>query len=184
MSNKKIYKNTEALTPVIRVIDEAGEAIQDKSRSFKTSDITDIFGAFAGFEAIAGLGVGVGVGGGIGFGLLNVLGVTGVGAAGITSGLATAGSIVGGGMVAGIGVLAAPAVVLGVGGYALVSNYQQKKLEQTKEALLQEAILKQNTIIEELKIDLKHTNDRTEYLKALNIVLQSAINDLKSDLAL
>lgn len=180
LSNKKIYKNTEALTPVIRVIDEAGEAIQDKSRSFKTSDITDIFGAFAGFEAIAGLGVG----GGIGFGLLNVLGVTGVGAAGITSGLATAGSIVGGGMVAGIGVLAAPAVVLGVGGYALVSNYQQKKLEQTKEALLQEAILKQNTIIEELKIDLKHTNDRTEYLKALNIVLQSAINDLKSDLAL
>ncbi|WP_052169475.1 hypothetical protein [Exiguobacterium sp. ZWU0009] len=177
LKDKKIYKNAEALTPIIRVINEAGDAIQNKSKTFKTSDIQDIIGPFA------GLGVGAGVGGGIGFALLTTLGVPGVAAAGITSGLATAGGIVGGGMVAGIGVLAAPAVLLGVGGYALVTSYQQKKLEQTKEALLQEAILKQNALIEELKKDLKSTKDRTEYLKTLNVILQSIINDLKADLS-
>lgn len=173
MAKEKIYKNIEALTPVIRVIDEASKAVQNKSRSFKTSDIPDVFGAFAG----------AGVGGGIGFGLLSTLGVSGMSAAGITSGLATAGSIVGGGMAAGVSVLAAPAVVLGVGGYALLSKYKRNKLKQTKEALLQEAIIKQNAIIEELKKNLESTNERTEYLKSLNIILQSAINDLKADLA-
>ena len=40
-------------------------------------------------------------------------GLFGLSAAGITSGLAAAGALVGGGMVAGIAVLAAPAVILG-----------------------------------------------------------------------
>ena len=56
------------------------------------------------------------------------LGVTGFSAAGITSGLATAGSIVGGGMVAGIGVLAAPIVLLGVGAYAISKKKKSAKL--------------------------------------------------------
>jgi hypothetical protein len=56
------------------------------------------------------------------------LGVTGLSAAGITSGLAAAGSIVGGGMVAGIGVLAAPIAILGVGAYAVAKKRKNAKL--------------------------------------------------------
>lgn len=59
---------------------------------------------------------------------LTYLGTTGLSAAGITSGLAAAGSIVGGGMVAGIGVLAAPVAILGVIGYALAKKSKNAKL--------------------------------------------------------
>lgn len=59
---------------------------------------------------------------------LYFLGTTGLSAAGITSGLAAAGAIVGGGMVAGIGVLAAPVAALGVTGYAIAKKYKNSKL--------------------------------------------------------
>ncbi|MDN8559093.1 hypothetical protein [Citrobacter werkmanii] len=72
--------------------------------------------------------VGAGLGGAAAFGALYGLGVTGVSAAGITSGLAAAGSIIGGGMVAGIGVLAAPAALLGVGAYAIVKKRKNARL--------------------------------------------------------
>lgn len=78
------------------------------------------------------------------------LGVTGLSAAGITSGLAAAGSLVGGGMVAGIGVLAAPIAVLGIGAYAVVKKRKNarlaaslgvaiKKLYEIQERLMQNA---------------------------------------------
>ena len=59
---------------------------------------------------------------------LGTLGVSGFSAAGITSGLATAGSIVGGGMVAGIGVLAAPVAILGIAGYAIAKKRKNAKI--------------------------------------------------------
>jgi len=48
--------------------------------------------------------------------------VGGLSAAGMTSGLATLGSVVGGGMAAGIGVAAAPVLVLGATGAVLASD--------------------------------------------------------------
>ena len=54
--------------------------------------------------------------------------VAGLSAAGITSGLATAGALVGGGMVAGIGVLAAPVAILGIAGYAIAKKRRNAKL--------------------------------------------------------
>ncbi len=59
---------------------------------------------------------------------LGTLGVAGFSAAGITSGLATAGAIVGGGMLAGIGVLAAPIALLAVAGYAITKKKKNAKL--------------------------------------------------------
>ena len=59
---------------------------------------------------------------------LYLLGTTGLSAVGITSGLATAGAIVGGGMVAGIGVLAAPIAILGIAGYAIAKKRKNAKL--------------------------------------------------------
>lgn len=72
------------------------------------------------------LGSGVGAAGSLA--ALYGLGVTGLSAAGITSGLAAAGSIVGGGMVAGIGVLAVPIALLGVGAYAIAKKMKNAKL--------------------------------------------------------
>ena len=173
MAKQLLYKNMDSLEPLKKVLNEAGAAVKDKTRTIQTSDIPDVLGAVAG----------VGVGGAAGLGLLSILGMSGLSAAGITSGLAAAGSIVGGGMVAGIGVLAAPAVILGVGGYALLSSAKKKKLVQAKEALLQEAIKKHDAIIRELKNDLNQTQERVEYLNSLNILLTGAIKDLKADLA-
>ena len=76
---KPLYKNTEALEPVQKIIMEAGAAVSDKTRTIKTSDIPEVLGAVAG----------IGVGGAAGLGLLSILGVSGLSAAGITSGLAT-----------------------------------------------------------------------------------------------
>lgn len=81
---------------------------------------------------------------------LGALGTAGFSAAGITSGLATAGAIVGGGMVAGIGVLATPVVVLGIGGYMIAQNRNKaktaieittaiKKIHEVQERLMQNA---------------------------------------------
>lgn len=74
--------------------------------------------------ALEGLGAAIGAtaGGAGAFGALFLAGTTGLSAAGITSGLAAAGALVGGGMVAGIGVLAAPVAILGITGYALAKK--------------------------------------------------------------
>lgn len=92
----------------------------------------------------AALGSSAGAAGSLG--ALYLLGTTGFSAAGITSGLATAGALVGGGMVAGIGVLAAPIAVLGIGGYALMKKRKNAQLA----AALGEAIAKLYNIQERL----------------------------------
>lgn len=71
------------------------------------------------------LGTGTGAAGSLA--ALYGLGTVGLSAAGMTSGLAAAGAIVGGGMLAGIGVLAAPVAVLGVAGYAVAKKVKNAK---------------------------------------------------------
>ena len=78
--------------------------------------------------------------------------VTGLSAAGITSALAWAGAIVGGGMAAGVGVLAAPVAVLGIGGYARAKWRTNAKLA----AALGRAIEKLYNIQERLIANAEH----------------------------
>jgi len=171
----KLYRNLESLEPIKKVIKEASEAINDKNRIINNSSIPEILGA------VAGMGIGTG----IGIGAVSLAGtVAGLGAAGITSGLAALGGIVGGGMVAGIFVAAAPVAILGIAGYGIIAHHKKKKLAQAKESLLQEAIKKHDAIIRELNTKLDLSEERLEYLNSLNILLQGAINDLKSDLAI
>ncbi len=85
-------------------------------------------------------------------------------------------------MVAGIGVVAAPAALLGVGAYAFISKRNKRKLHEKKEMLLQSAVEKQNKIISELKAKFGENKERADYLERLNIVLQTIIKDLESDL--
>ena len=172
MSKELVFQNVESLQQVVNVINEASAALNDKARTMRESAIP---------EVLAGA-LGAGVGGIGSFAALYGLGTVGLSAAGITSGLAAAGSIVGGGMVAGIFVLAAPAVVLAGGAILLASNLKNNQLKQEKERLYKEALQKHEAIIQALKAETDADKDRLDYLQSLNILLTQAIKDLKNDL--
>lgn len=112
----QIYQNIAALKPVKRILEEADKALDDRGTTIATSDIPEVLGGIAG----GAIGVGVGLT------LVYTSGVAGVSAAGITSGLATLGAIIGGGMMAGIFVAAAPMAALGVGGICRRSEAEQE----------------------------------------------------------
>lgn len=179
VKNKKDMKfqSQDALKTVQSVIDDADKALKDKSRRMENSPIG---------EAVAGaVGVGVGVGAGVGFAGLYLGGsVAGLSAAGITSGLAAAGGLIGGGMAAGIAVLAAPAVILGGAGMGVASHMKNKKLREAKELIYKNALAKQTAILKALKDESDADKERIDYLNGLNILLQSAIKDLQHDLGI
>ena len=171
---KKNFKNLDSLNTVISVIDEASEALKDKKRTISQSAIPDV---------LAGA-LGAGIGGVGSFAALFFCGsVVGLSAAGITSGLAAAGAIVGGGMVAGIFVLAAPVTVLAAGGVGIAAAIKGKKLKESKDRLLKLAIEKAHAINLALKQEVDITKERADYLNSLNILLQRAIQDLQADIA-
>ena len=172
MSKETVFQNVESLQQVVNVINEASAALNDKTRTMRESAIP---------EVLAGA-LGAGVGGIGSFAALYGLGTVGLSAAGITSGLAAAGSIVGGGMVAGVFVLAAPAVVLAGGAILLASNLKNNQLKQEKERLYKEALQKHEAIIQALKAETDADKERLDYLQSLNILLTQAIKDLKNDL--
>ena len=169
------FQSQDALKTVQAVIDDADKALHDKSRRIEDSPIE---------EAVAGA-LGVGVGAGIGFAGLYLGGsVVGLSAAGITSGLAAAGGLIGGGMVAGIAVLAAPAVILGGTAVGVTSYIKNKQLRESKELLYKNAIAKQTAILKALKEESDADKERIKYLNGLNILLQAAIKDLQHDLGI
>lgn len=174
MAKKEMnFKSLDSLDPIVKVVNEAAAALNDKKRTIRDSAIP---------EVLAGA-LGAGVGGVISFAALYGLGsVVGLSAAGITSGLAAAGGIIGGGMVAGVFVLAAPVAVLGAAGVGLASAAKRKQLKQEKERLYQEALKKHNAVIKALKDEANASKERLDYLQSLNILLQQAVKDLKSDL--
>ena len=167
------FQSQDALKTVQSVIDDADKALKDKSRRMENSPIG---------EAVAGA---VGVGAGVGFAGLYLGGsVAGLSAAGITSGLAAAGGLIGGGMAAGIAVLAAPAVILGGAGMGVESHMKNKKLREAKELIYKNALAKQTAILKALKDESDADKERIDYLNGLNILLQSAIKDLQHDLGI
>ena len=172
--NKKdmIYKNIESLQQIVNIVNEAANAINDKTRTISESAIPEVL--------IGALGAGIG--GVVSFTALYGLGTVGLSAAGITSGLATAGGIIGGGMVAGIFVLAAPIAGLAATGVGVTIHIKNKQLKQEKERLYQEALRKHQAIIQSLKEETDADQKRLDYLQSLNIMLTKAIKDLRKDL--
>jgi len=166
------YKSLESLQPLVNVVNEAGAAVHDKSRTIINSPLGDV---------VSGA-LGAGIGGAASFAALYGLGTVGLSAVGITSGLATAGGIVGGGMAAGVFVLAAPVALLAGGGVALSLHWKKRKLKQEKERLYQEALRKHDSIIKALREEVNATKERADYLNGLNILLRQAIKELRVDL--
>ena len=168
-----VFQSVESLQQVVNVVNEAAKAVNDKSRTIRESAIP---------EVLAGA-LGAGIGGIGSFAALYGLGsVVGLSAAGITSGLAAAGGIVGGGMVAGVFVLAAPIAVLAAGGVGLATHLKHKQLRNEKERLYKEALKKHQAIIQAMKDEADANKERLDYLQSLNILLTQAIKDLKKDL--
>lgn len=174
MSKKELnFKSINSLDSVARVLKDAGDALSNPTAGIKESAIP---------EVLTGA-LGAGVGGGISFAALYALGTVGLSAAGMTSALATAGAIVGGGMAAGVFVLAAPVAALGGVGVWIAAKRNQKKLLQAKEKMLQDAIRKRDAIVAELGSRVDMSEDRINRLTALNTLLQQAVKDLQADLA-
>jgi hypothetical protein len=171
-TKEQIYKNLDALEPVKKVLAEAEKAVNDKSRTIETSDIPEILGGIAGGT----------IGVGIGLTFVYASGVAGLSAVGITSGLAALGALIGGGMMAGIFVAAAPMAVLGIAGYAVLAEKNKQKLIQAKEALFQDAIRKHDAILREINDKVNLSEERNSYLTSLNVLLRHIIDDLKKDL--
>lgn len=176
ITNKKQmrFQSEEALRDVERVVNEAAAALNDSSRTISSSSMP---------EVLAGA-LGAGAGGAASFAALYGLGVAGLSAAGITSGLAAAGAVIGGGMAAGIAVLAAPAVILGGIGVGIAAHAKTKKLINHKVALYKDAVSKQNAIIKALQQESYSDKKRIDYLNSLNILLQRAVGDLEYDLGI
>lgn len=167
-----VFQSVDSLQQVVNVINEAAAATNYKSRTIRESAIPEVLSG----------ALGAGIGGVGSFAALYGLGTVGLSAAGITSGLAAAGSIVGGGMVAGVFVLAAPAVILAAGGVGVAAHLKNKQLRQEKERLYKEALVKHQAIIDALKEEADANKERLDYLQSLNILLQQAIKDLRKDL--
>lgn len=169
------FQSQDALRTVQSVIDDADVALKDKSRRIGDSPIS---------EVVAGA-LGVSAGAGVGFAGLYLGGsVVGLSAPGITSALAAAGGLIGGGMVAGIAVIAAPAVVLGGFAIGVTSHIKNEKLRESKELLYKNALKKQTAILKALKEESNADKKRIEYLEGLNKLLQAAIKDLRHDLGI
>lgn len=187
MAKKLNFKNSDSLSIVKKLLDEAETTLNDSRRTTVDvgGDLGEIMNKMLKSEAfgIGAAGVGLAAGGIAGVGLLSAMGsVAGLSAAGITSGLAAAGALVGGGMVAGIGVLAAPAVILGGGAYAASSKIKQKKLIQEKELLIQRIMIAHDRIIMKLEQDKNESQDRINHLKLILDMLMGAKKDMESDI--
>lgn len=163
----------EALKMVKSVVIDADEVLKDSSRKIKDSPIG---------EAISGA-IGIGLGSGVSFASLYFGGsIVGLSAAGITSGLASAGALIGGGMVAGMAVLAAPAVILGSSAVGVTYYMKSKKLKDEKALILEQAIDRLKLIVKVLNEESALDKDRKEYLYGIKILLNAAIENLKHDL--
>lgn len=175
IKNKKEMKfqSIDSLKLVQNILNEADEALNEKSRNIEDSPISEVLSG----------ALGTGAGAGIGFAGLYFGGsVVGLSAAGITSALAAAGALVGGGMAAGVAVLAAPAVILGSAATYYVTRKNAEKLRQAKELTYKNALAKQTSILKALKEESNADKKRIDYLTSLNIMLKSAIKDLGYDL--
>ena len=169
------FQSVDSMQLVVNVVNEAAAALNDKNRTIRESAIP---------EVLVGA-LGAGIGGVCSFVALYGLGtVVGLSAPGITSGLAAAGTIIGGKMVAGVFVLAAPVAVLAATGVGVASHLKNKQLRQEKERLYNEALKKHEAIIKAMQAEADADKERMDYLQSLNILLQQAIKDLQHDLGI
>jgi len=146
-------------------IQEANEKIlaifQELERSAPGLDT-----ALAGITGLVG-------GGAISYTALWFAGVNGLSAAGLTSGLATLGSIAGGGMATGVGVVVIPVVVLGGGAYIAHDYYKDKKRMAKLSAALNVAISRLYSVQDRLIANAEYYKNEIAILKGQIFMLEA-----------
>ncbi len=106
------------------------------------------------------------------------------GAAALASGLAFAGGAVGGGMAAGIAVVAAPVAIVGAGAYAFAKYKGNLKLAKEKQELLQEALRRLADIAKRKEAWVSENEALRESIGGIEPRLKEAILNLRQDLGL
>jgi hypothetical protein len=171
-TKKKNFESIESLNPVAVIIEEAGEAIEDKTRNILNSPISDVLLAAGGVTG--GVVVDIAV---ISFiagkyagklsmpALLHILKVIGQGSA-----------------KRGLLFLAIPAVVFAAGGAILARYINNNRLVMAKKRLLQEAVAKLHGILKAQKEEIEADRLRADELQKLNIILTVYIAKLEEDL--
>ena len=150
---------------------EEVQRMRDKAHKDISAVSKELADEYPDAVAAAASAVGASLGGAASYTALYFGGVTGLSAAGLTSGLAFAGALVGGGMLAGTFVLAAPVAVLGIAGYAIARN--RKNARQA--AALRRAIEKLYEIQERLIAN-------AEYFRKEFAVIKTMVKEYKSKL--
>jgi hypothetical protein len=172
MTKKANFKSMDSLGIVSSIIEEAGEALNDKTRNILNSPISDVLIA----AVAAGGGVGIDIAvisliAGKTFGkltmpaILHVLKVIGQGNA-----------------KKGMLLLGIPVALLTAGGNILAKHINKKHLKEAKERLLQEAVGKLHAIIEAQEMETDAVKERADELSRLNLLLADFIKKLKEDL--
>ncbi|WP_161881487.1 hypothetical protein [Deinococcus alpinitundrae] len=178
MENDKNYPNLGSLAIVEKILNETVQCLADPTRTTATSDIPEILGV------LLGMGAGGAASAAWVSGTVAGAAAAGVyGGAGVATTLAGAGAVVGGGMLAGVAVLAAPMVVLGLAGYGVFSIVNQNRLEARKRTLLDEANKLHPKLFRQCS-SVNLTNERLEYIRKLTILIRDIILRLQHDLGL
>ena len=125
----------------IEDLQRAEEELKDVDRLIEQEGDATIKAAIQETAVALGAGGAGIVGGGA---ALYFAGVVGFSAAGITSGLAAIGAIVGGGMLAGAAVLAAAPFVLAGGGYMATRYFRQRKFNAARKQLRDHAVARRD----------------------------------------
>ncbi len=178
------FKSKDQLEQLRRILEEGHKALGDTNRtseSIEDEEMSDFFRSFI------GAGSGLGVGAGVSFTALYALGTVGLSAAGISSGLAAAGAIVGGGMAAGVGVLAAPIVGLAGAGYGISRAIKNKGIRQVEGSLYPQVVLAHNMLVNAVRTEgVSETvkRDRFLHLQSLIVLLRKGALDLAEDLGI
>ena len=158
MSSKQLnYQSLQDLKPVRNLLEVTSKVINDKTL---ISSVRVVPGAVG---AVAGAASGAAVTGGIG-----------------PTGAAVA--LVGGSTAATVGTVLAPVVILGAAGYLMVKAWNKRKLEQKKQAFLQQAIRNRDAILREMANTNNRNTKRIAYLEKLTNSLITTIRNLEADL--
>lgn len=164
------------ITNLLEIEDEKIQEIVKNGMEYHKSN-ADKVGEIVGATAGASFGV---VGG---LGLISFMAVEGTaGAAVITSGLAAIGTVIGGGMLAGIGILLViPAALAAVGGFVGLILSSKSKSGRNKAKL--RLIEKSDKLLKEFKSNVKTLGELDDdFAVGVLLILQALNNDLKRDL--
>ena len=166
------FQSVESMQSVVNVVNEAAAALNDKRRTIRESAIP---------EVLAGA-LGAGIGGVGSFAALYGLGVVGLSAAGITSSLATAGTIVGGGMAAGEAFLTlAGPVGWAIAGVALVASGIMFWRSSSKKKRIEEIFtLISKRDVKSYKLAVVELSERITRIDEESKLLRDAIVKVKS----